>query len=241
MAWNYLSKVRPFSRVDDALGVVYTHGIAGFTGGMLLGIFGDPKMLEYGCGHLDAAGQVVNTSQSAYVAAHGACVPFSVAGLMYTGSGHQLWEQLRAALFVIFWSALVTYHPHETHRAFPCEGPRYSDEILEVGHLAIHDEEAFPEGISAEGHAGHGGGPHPCRPRRGLATGPRARSERPIRTSAGVIENIKDSGVSVRVETRNLALSGSRGGNRRGSLTVTREPKREGPGGDGRADRRDSP
>ena len=28
-AWNYLSKVRPFSKVDDALGVIYTHGIAG--------------------------------------------------------------------------------------------------------------------------------------------------------------------------------------------------------------------
>ena len=27
-AWNDLSKVRPFSKVDDALGVVYTHGIA---------------------------------------------------------------------------------------------------------------------------------------------------------------------------------------------------------------------
>ena len=62
MAWNYLSKVRPFSKVDDALGVIYTHGIAGFFGGMLLGIFGDPNMLEYGCGNLNSAGQVVNTS-----------------------------------------------------------------------------------------------------------------------------------------------------------------------------------
>ena len=59
IAWNYLSKVRPFSKVDDALGVVYTHGIAGFFGGMMLGIFADPNMVEYGCGHLNAAGQVV--------------------------------------------------------------------------------------------------------------------------------------------------------------------------------------
>ncbi|MGH1551571.1 hypothetical protein ACRAWF_03345 [Streptomyces sp. L7] len=29
LAWNYLSKVPPFNKVDDALGVVYTHGIAG--------------------------------------------------------------------------------------------------------------------------------------------------------------------------------------------------------------------
>ena len=54
VAWNYLSKVRPFSKVDDALGVIYTHGIAGFLGGLLLGVFGDPSMIEYGCGHLDA-------------------------------------------------------------------------------------------------------------------------------------------------------------------------------------------
>ncbi len=63
VCWNYLSKVRPFSVVDDALGVIYTHGIAGFFGGMLLGIFGDPNTLELGCGNLNASGQVVSTSQ----------------------------------------------------------------------------------------------------------------------------------------------------------------------------------
>ncbi len=42
VCWNYLSKVEPFSKVDDALGVVYTHGIAGLFGGLFLGIFGDP-------------------------------------------------------------------------------------------------------------------------------------------------------------------------------------------------------
>ncbi len=67
-AWNFLSKVRPFSKVDDALGVIYTHGIAGLFGGLLLGIFGDPNMIEYGCGHLDAAGQVVNTTTADYAA-----------------------------------------------------------------------------------------------------------------------------------------------------------------------------
>ena len=47
VAWNYLSKVRPFSKVDDALGVVYTHGIAGLCGGLLVGFFADPGMIEY--------------------------------------------------------------------------------------------------------------------------------------------------------------------------------------------------
>src|SRR5580704_5079119 len=144
VAWNYLSKVRPFSRVDDALGVIYTHGIAGFTGGMLLGIFGDPNMIEYGCGHVTASGQVVATSQATYLAASKTCTPFGVNGLMYTGSAHQLWEQFRAAIWVIFWSALVTFILMKLI-GLVLRGARYKDDILEVGDLAIHGEEAFPD------------------------------------------------------------------------------------------------
>ena len=47
LAWTYLPKVRPFSKVDDALGVVYTHGIAGLAGGLLVGFLADPHMIEY--------------------------------------------------------------------------------------------------------------------------------------------------------------------------------------------------
>jgi Amt family ammonium transporter len=144
ICWNFLSKVRPFSKVDDALGVIYTHGIAGFMGGMLLGIWGDPNMVEYGCGHLTASGQVIATSNATYLASGGKCVPFSVNGLMYTGSAHQLWEQFRAAVWVIFWSALVTFILMQLIKLV-LRGVRYKDAILEVGDLAIHGEEAFPE------------------------------------------------------------------------------------------------
>src|ERR1700689_2011406 len=48
IAWTYVSKLRPFSKIDDALGVVYTHGFAGLTGGLLVGILADPNMVEYG-------------------------------------------------------------------------------------------------------------------------------------------------------------------------------------------------
>jgi Amt family ammonium transporter len=150
LAWNFLSKVRPFSKVDDALGVIYTHGIAGFFGGLFLGLWGDPNMIEYGCGTLNKAGQVVNTagsvvaSNSAYLSGSKSCTPFGVAGLMYTGSAHQLWEQFRAAIFVIFWSALVTFILMKLI-GLVLGGLRYKDEILEVGDLAIHGEEAFPE------------------------------------------------------------------------------------------------
>ena len=61
-------------------------------------------------------------------------------------------------LWVIFWSALVTYILMKLI-GLVLHGTRYSDEILEVGDLAIHDEEAFPEGISAEDARRHGGGP----------------------------------------------------------------------------------
>jgi ammonium transporter, Amt family len=143
-AWNYLVKVRPFSKVDDALGVIYTHGIAGLFGGLMLGIFADPNMIEYGCGTVNANGQVINTSTVQYATASKSCVPFSAAGLMYTGSFHQLWEQARAALWVILWSAGVTFILMKLI-GLVLHGARYSDDILEIGDLAIHDEEAFPE------------------------------------------------------------------------------------------------
>ena len=48
VAWMYLPKyVWPFNKVDDALGVVYTHGIAGLFGGLLVGLLADPKMIVY--------------------------------------------------------------------------------------------------------------------------------------------------------------------------------------------------
>ena len=71
-------------------------------------------------------------------------MPFGVNGLMYTGSAHQLWEQFRAAIFVIFWSALITFILMKLI-GLVLRGARYKDEILEVGDLAIHGEEAFPE------------------------------------------------------------------------------------------------
>ncbi len=76
-------------------------------------------------------------------------------GLMYTGSFHQLWEQFRAAVFVIFWSALVTFILMKLI-GLVLRGARYKDDILEIGDLAIHDEEAFPDETFAD--AG-GGGP----------------------------------------------------------------------------------
>jgi hypothetical protein len=67
-----------------------------------------------------------------------------------------VWEQFRAALFVIFWSALVTFILMKLI-GLVLRGARYKDEILEIGDLAIHDEEAFPEEAFASLTMGAGG------------------------------------------------------------------------------------
>ncbi len=146
-AWNYLPKIRPFSKVDDALGVIYTHGMAGFLGGMLVGFLGDPGMIEYGCGTANV--NRVVTASSNYAQASKTCSPFSVSGLFYTGSWHQVWEQFRAAVWVILFSAVGTYILMQIIKVI-CRGLRFTDEELEIGDLAIHDEEAFPQETFAE-------------------------------------------------------------------------------------------
>ncbi|HEX3792958.1 MAG TPA: ammonium transporter, partial [Acidimicrobiales bacterium] len=129
VAWNYLSKVRPFSKVDDALGVVYTHGIAGLCGGLLVGFFADPGMIEYiGLGKASPG--------------------FSVTGLFYSGSWHQEWEQFLAAAWVIVFTAIASFILLWIVKLVI--GLREPDENLEIGDLAVHDEEAYPEETFAE-------------------------------------------------------------------------------------------
>jgi Amt family ammonium transporter len=133
VSWNYLSKVRPFSKVDDALGVVYTHGIAGLTGGLLVGLLADPGMIQYG-----VAGKTYDAAGA-----------FSVSGWFYNHSFHQLWEQFLAAVWIITYTAIVSAILFYIVK-FVCRGLREKDEVLEVGDLAIHDEEAYPRETFAE-------------------------------------------------------------------------------------------
>ncbi len=128
VAWNHLSKVRPFSKVDDALGVVYTHGIAGLIGGLLVGLLADPGMVQYGVAgaHYKGPGS------------------FSVGGWFFTHSFHQLWEQFLAACWIIGYTAIGTTVVFYIVK-FVVGGLRESDEALRIGDIAIHEEEAFPE------------------------------------------------------------------------------------------------
>ena len=115
-------KVWPFNKVDDALGVVYTHGFAGLFGGLLVGLLADPKMIVYlGLGK----NPDVTTS-----------------GLFY-GHPKQLLIQAEAALTVIIWDALVTYVILRVIKFFT--PLRMTDAELQAGDAMVHGEVAYPE------------------------------------------------------------------------------------------------
>src|SRR5580693_5106318 len=122
VAWTYLPKyVWPFKKVDDALGVVYTHGIAGLFGGLLVGLLADPNMIVY-----LGLGKNPNISS---------------AGLFY-GHPKQLAIQAGAALTIIIWDAAVTFAILKGIGLFV--KLRIPDEDLEIGDIAVHGEEAYP-------------------------------------------------------------------------------------------------
>jgi Amt family ammonium transporter len=114
-------KVWPFTKVDDALGVVYTHGFAGLLGGLMVGLLADPKMVVY-----LGVGKTAN---------------FTTAGLFY-GHPRQLLIQAGAALTVIVWDGLVTFLILRGIGLFM--RLRMTEAELEVGDLAVHGEEAVP-------------------------------------------------------------------------------------------------
>jgi Amt family ammonium transporter len=121
LSWNKLARTRLFQKVDDTLGVIHTHGVAGLMGGLLVGLLADPHVVEY-----------INKDGS----------PVSAAGLFY-GNPKQLAIQAGAALTVIVWDALITFLILKFLSLFM--KLRMSDEDLEIGDLAAHDEEAYPD------------------------------------------------------------------------------------------------
>jgi Amt family ammonium transporter len=123
MSWNLLGKLRFIKRVDDAMGVVHTHGVAGLCGGLLVGFFADPHMIVY-----------LGTDTSP---------GFSAAGVFYHHP-IQLAYQAGAAGTVIVWDGLVTFILLKLIGLVV--KLRAPDAVLEVGDLAIHDEALYPSG-----------------------------------------------------------------------------------------------
>jgi Amt family ammonium transporter len=134
MAIRYLSRVRPFRTVDDTLGVIYTHGIAGLAGGLLVGVLANPGIIEY-------------------FGIHGASNLPGKAGLFYGGGLTLLRWQAEAGLWVIVYTAVATFVILKVIGVFmPL---RLSDAELEIGDHAIHGNEVYPSDVPTLG------GPHP--------------------------------------------------------------------------------
>ena len=130
-ALNYLSRLRPFRGVDDTLGVVYTHGFAGLAGGLLTGVFANPKIIEY-------IGQ-------------GSSANISFKGLVY-GSGTLLKWQLITAVWVILFSGIGTFILLKLVGLFvPL---RMTEADMESGDVAVHGHEVYPSDVPSLGYTG---------------------------------------------------------------------------------------
>jgi len=121
LSMNVLQKSAFMHKVDDTLAVFSTHGVAGLLGGLLVGILGNPAMLEYIGTEKDAPG-------------------VSVTGLLY-GNPHQLMLQLYAALFIIAVNVVGTYIILKVVSLFVAL--RMDEATLLVGDDAVHGEEAY--------------------------------------------------------------------------------------------------
>jgi ammonium transporter, Amt family len=104
------------------MGVVFTHGLAGLCGGLLVGIFADPSVVVY-----------PKTESGS---------PFAATGWIY-GNRHLFFVQALAALTIMVWDGAVTFI---ILRLMKLVTPlRMPDEQLEIGDLAVHGEEAYPD------------------------------------------------------------------------------------------------
>jgi ammonium transporter, Amt family len=135
-ALNYMSRLRPFRNVDDTLGVVYTHGVAGLAGGLLVGVFADPNMvLGYKTGVLPNG-------------KHGLIGTGAATGLIHGNWTLLKWQAL-AALFVICWTGIVTFVLLKLVGVFiPL---RMKTENMEIGDVAEHGHEVYPSDVPSLG------------------------------------------------------------------------------------------
>ncbi|MHB8492059.1 MAG: ammonium transporter [Solirubrobacteraceae bacterium] len=135
LAIRFLSRTRLMRSVDDTLGVIYTHGIAGLAGGLLVGFLADPAIVEY----LGVRGT------------GGTPLP-GLTSVFYGGSWTLFRWQLETAAWVIAYTAIATFI---ILKVIGLIVPlRVSDEELEIGDHAIHGHEVYPADIPTLG------GPH---------------------------------------------------------------------------------
>jgi ammonium transporter, Amt family len=128
LAMNKLQKTTFMMKVDDTLSVFSTHGVAGLTGGVMVGLLANPDMLMYIGTEKDAPG-------------------VSITGLFY-GNPSQLWIQVAGAAFIIVYNAIATYI---ILKIIGFIVPLRMDEAtLKVGDDAVHGETAYAIGAEGE-------------------------------------------------------------------------------------------
>ena len=121
---NKLGKIGFLGKVDDTFSVLHTHGVAGFMGGMGVGLFANPAMVEY------------YTTSKAKDASD-----VSITGLFY-GNPKQLWIQFIAALVIVVWNVVATAVILKiVSLIVPL---RASEGEVEGGDLAIHGIDPIP-------------------------------------------------------------------------------------------------
>ena len=128
LAMNKLQKTNFMMKVDDTLSVLSTHGVAGLTGGLMVGLLANPDMLMYIGTDKDAPG-------------------VSITGLLY-GNPSQLWIQALGAAFIIAYNAMATFI---ILKLIGFVVPLRMDEAtLKVGDDAVHGETAYAIGVEGE-------------------------------------------------------------------------------------------
>jgi Amt family ammonium transporter len=125
---NKLQKTKLMMKADDTLSVLSTHGVAGLTGGLLVGILGNPDMLQY-----------IGTEKEAPGVA--------VTGWLY-GNAPQLLLQAEGAAFIIVYNVIATFI---ILKIISFIVPlRMDDATLKVGDDAVHGETAYAIGVEGE-------------------------------------------------------------------------------------------
>jgi ammonium transporter, Amt family len=128
LSMNKLQKSAFMMNVDDTLSVFSTHGVAGLTGGLLVGILANPDMLQY-----------IGTDKEA--------PGINVTGLIYGNAAQLGWQALGAA-FIIVYNAILTYI---ILKVIGLIVPlRMSEATLKVGDDAVHGETAYAIGVEGE-------------------------------------------------------------------------------------------
>ncbi|MFZ2067899.1 MAG: ammonium transporter [Xanthobacteraceae bacterium] len=128
-AMNKFQKLGFMQKVDDTLSVFSTHGVAGLTGGLMVGLVSNPAMLEY-----------IGTDKEA--------PGISVTGMLYGDNGHQLLMQVYGAAFIIVFNAIMTFI---ILKVIGLIVPlRMDDATLKVGDDAVHGETAYAIGTEGE-------------------------------------------------------------------------------------------